>query len=259
MKKRFSFIMAVAMLILVAAPVQASPNADTTVFSVERNESVTMVLEKFPSNETYYVFMGKYGTYAMNGELVSKLTTNDGGTFLAKFNIPDHLRGESSIAIRFQSISGESVWWNYFYNDTTEYNPYAYYGKDYDGNYYYGDYGDWDHRRSDDDVTYNNLENGFPTFTVTAVNAGASITVQTVNFPSDVRWAVYMKDGAMDADDWIEITGFTSDGGTQTLTLTIPSDLQYVDNIAVKFYCMDYVLGTNDFVTYDLVANRDYP
>ena len=45
MKKRFSFILAVAMLVLVAAPVQASPNADTTVFSVERNESVTMVLE----------------------------------------------------------------------------------------------------------------------------------------------------------------------------------------------------------------------
>ena len=242
MKKRFSFILAVAMLVLVAAPVQASPNADTTVFSVERNESVTMVLEKFPSNETYYVFMGKYGTYAMNGELVSKLTTNDGGTFLAKFLIPDYLKGEDTIAIRFQSSSGKSVWWNYFYNDTTSYNPYAYYDKNYSG-----------------DETYNHLENGFPTFTVTAVNAGATITVQTVNFPSDVRWAVYMKDGAMAADNWYEITGFTSDGGTQTVTLNIPSDLQYVDNIAVKFYCMDYVLGTNDFVTYDLVANRDYP
>jgi len=240
MKKRFSIIMAVAMLLLVVAPVQASPNADTSVFAVERNVSVTMRLEKFPANETYYVYMGFNGTYAMNGQLVSKLTTNDGGTFLAKFRIPEYLAGEDIIAIRFQSLSGKSVWWNYFYNDTTQFNP-DIWGKD------------------TSDVTYNNLGNGFPTFTVTSVNAGSTITVKTANFPSDVRWAVYMKDGAMDNTSWYEITGFTSDGGVQTLTLSIPSDLQYKEKIAIKFYCMDYVLGTYDFVTYNLVENRDYP
>jgi hypothetical protein len=68
-----------------------------------------------------------------------------------------------------------------------------------------------------------------------------------------------MKDGAMAAENWYEVTGFVSEGGVQTLTLTIPSDLQYKDKIAIKFYCMDYVLGTYDFVTYNLVDNRDYP
>jgi hypothetical protein len=126
MKKKFSLLIALSMLLLVAIPVQAAPSMDTSVFSVEENEYVTMVLEKFPANETYYVFMGEYGTYGMGGELVSKLTTNNGGTFLATFPIPDELYNEDRIAIRFQSASGKSVWWNWFFNDTSK------------GSYYYG-------------------------------------------------------------------------------------------------------------------------
>jgi hypothetical protein len=249
MKKKFSLLIALSMLLLVAIPVQAAPSMDTSVFSVEENEYVTMVLEKFPANETYYVFMGEYGTYGMGGELVSKLTTNNGGTFLATFPIPDELYNEDRIAIRFQSASGKSVWWNWFFNDTSK------------GSYYYG--GKFPYGPSDDDddydVDYNQLGNGFPTFVFTKVVRGQSVTVQTVNFPSDVRWAVYMKDGAMDDTNWYEVTGFNSDGSVQTLTLSIPADLQFVDKLAVKFYCLDYVLGTNDFITYNLVDNRDYP
>jgi hypothetical protein len=247
MHKKFSLLIALSMLLLVAIPVQAAPNMDTSVFSVEENEYVTMVMEKFPANETYYVFMGEYGTYGMGGDLVSKLTTNDGGTFLATFPIPDELYNEDRIAIRFQSLSGKSVWWNWFINDTSK------------GSYYYGGKFPYGPSEDDYDVEYNQLQNGFPTFTVTKVVRGSSITVQTVNFPSGVRWSVYMKDGAMDDTSWYEVTGFNSDGSVQTLTLTIPSDLQFVDKIAIKFYCMDYVLGTNDFITYNLVDNRNYP
>jgi hypothetical protein len=205
-----------------------------------------LVLKKFPAHETYYVFMGEYGSYGMGGELVSKLTTNKGGTFLATFPIPEDLSHEDRIAIRLQSDSGKSVWWNWFDNSDSYH--------DYNAKFPYGSSSE-----SDSDVKYNQLQNGFPTFTVTSVTAGSSITVQTQNFPSNVRWAVYMKDGALDDKNWIEVTGFTSDGGVQTLTLSIPSDLQYKDKIAVKFYCMDYVLGTYDFVTYNLVDNRTYP
>ncbi len=245
MQKKFSLLIALSMLLLVAVPVQAAPNMDTSVFSVEENEYVTMVLEKFPANETYYVFMGEYGSYGMGGTLASKLTTNDGGTFLATFPIPEDLYNEDRIAIRFQSDSGKSVWWNWFYNDTK-----GYYSK-----FPYGPSDDDD----DYDVDYNQLQNGFPTFSVVSVNAGATVTVQTKNFPGNVRWAVYMKDGAMDDTNWYEVTGFTSDGGVQTLTLTIPADLQYKEKLAIKFYCMDYILDTYDFITYNLVDNRDYP
>lgn len=250
MHKKFSLFIALSMLLLIAIPVHAAPNMDTSVFAVEENEYVTMVLEKFPANETYYVFMGEYGTYGMGGTLVSKLTTNDGGTFLATFPIPDDLYNEDRIAIRFQSDSGKSVWWNWFINDTSK------------GSYYYGGkfpYGPSEDENDDYDVDYNQLQNGFPTFTVLKVVKGSSIQVQTVNFPSNARWAVYMKDGAMDDTNWYEVTGFNSDGSVQTMNLSIPGDLQFKDKIAVKFYCMDYILGTNDFITYNLVDNRNYP
>jgi hypothetical protein len=172
--------------------------------------------------------------------LASKITTNSGGTFYAQFPIPEELANEDIINIRFENVEGSyDPPYNYFYNDDSNFNQYS-------SKYW-------------DDTTYNHLENGFPTFTVTNVDAGATITVVTANFPTEVRWAVYMKDGAMAAENWYEVTGFVSEGGVQTLTLTIPSDLQYKDKIAIKFYCMDYVLGTYDFVTYNLVDNRDYP
>lgn len=249
MKKRFSLVIAVALLLLVTAPVAAQPNTKgmtTTIVGVNRNESVYVRLENFPANETFYVLMNHNGTLGLGGYMASKITTNSGGTFYAEFPIPEELSNEDIINIRFENIEGSyDPPFNFFYNDDTNFNAYS-------GKY---PYWDWD----EDDVTYNHLENGFPTFTVTAVNAGATITVQTVNFPSDARWAVYMKDGAMADENWYEITGFTSDGGVQTLTLSIPSDLQYKDKIAIKFYCMDYILGTYDFITYNLVDNRDYP
>jgi hypothetical protein len=246
MKKRFSLIIAMAMLLLVAVPVAAQPNSKgmtTTIVGVNRNESVYVRMENFPSNETFYILMNKNGTLGLGGYLVSKITTNSGGTFNAEFPIPEELANEDIINIRFENVEGSyDPPYNFFYNDDSNFNPYA--------NKYWED---------NDDTTYNHLENGFPTFKVTAVNAGATITVVTSNFPSNVRWAVYMKDGAMASENWYEVTGFVSDGGVQTLTLSIPSDLQYKDKIAVKFYCMDYILGTYDFITYNLVDNRDYP
>jgi hypothetical protein len=255
MKKRFSLVIAIAMLLLVAAPVAAQPNSKgmtTTIVGVNRNESVFVRMENFPSNETFYILMNRNGTLGIGGYLVSKITTNSGGTFNAEFPIPEELTNEDIINIRFENVEGSyDPPYNFFYNDDTNFNPYS-------GKYPYGSsYWSWD---DDDEVTYNNLENGFPTFTVLKVVAGSYITVETVDFPEDVRWAVYMKDGAMAADDWYEVAGFDSTaGGIQKLTLNIPSDLQYKEKIAIKFYCLDYVLGTYDFATYDIVENRDYP
>jgi hypothetical protein len=232
-----------AMLLLVAAPVAAQPDSKgmtTTIVGVDRNDFVYIRLENFPANETFYVMMNRNGTLGIGGYLASKITTNSGGTFYAQFPIPEELANEDIINIRFENVEGSyDPPYNYFYNDDSNFNQYS-------SKYW-------------DDTTYNHLENGFPTFTVTNVDAGATITVVTANFPTEVRWAVYMKDGAMAAENWYEVTGFVSEGGVQTLTLTIPSDLQYKDKIAIKFYCMDYVLGTYDFVTYNLVDNRDYP
>jgi len=88
MKKRFSLVLALAMLLLVAAPVAAQPDfkgMTTTIVGVDRNDSVYVRLENFPSDETFYVMMNRNGTLGIGGYLSSKITTNSGGTFYAKF------------------------------------------------------------------------------------------------------------------------------------------------------------------------------
>jgi len=44
MHKKFSLFIALSMLLLVAVPAQAAPNMDTSIFYVEENEYVTMVM-----------------------------------------------------------------------------------------------------------------------------------------------------------------------------------------------------------------------
>ena len=235
MKNRIVILIVLALCISVFSTVSASPLSSTTVVSVVEDQSVNVRLEKFPANETFYVYMGFNGTNGINGYLVSKLATNDGGTFMAKFLIPAGLKGEDIIAIRFESKDSNAYWYDWFYNKTGASTSTA--GSTSSG------------------TTYNNLPQGFPTFVVLEVVNGSSITVQTKYFPANERFAVFMKDGALANKTWYEVDGFnSSEGGIQTLVLSIPSQLQYKDKIAVKFYSLK-----DGFVTYDLILNQDYP
>jgi hypothetical protein len=233
MNKRIAILIVLALCISVFSTVSASTLSSTTVVSVVEDQSVNIRLEKFPSSETFYVYMGFNGTNGINGYLVSKIATNDGGTFMAKFLIPDGLKGEDIIAIRFESKDSNAYWYDWFYNKTGASNPGS----------------------SNSGTTYNNLPQGFPTFMVLEVVKGSSITVQTKYFPENERFAVFMKDGALANKTWYEVDGFdSSEGGVQTLVLSIPSQLRYKEKIAVKFYSLK-----DGFVTYDLILNQEYP
>jgi hypothetical protein len=231
MNKRIAILIVLALCMTVFSTVSASPLSSTTVVSVVEDQSVNVRLEKFPANETFFVYMGFNGTNGINGYLVSKIATNDGGTFMAKFLIPDGLKGEDIIAIRFESQDSNVYWYDWFFNKTGASTPGA------------------------SGTTYNNLPQGFPTFVVLEVVKGSSITVETKYFPADERFAVFMKDGALANKTWYEVAGFdSSEGGIQTLVLPIPSKLQYKEKIAVKFYSLK-----DGFVTYDLILNQEYP
>jgi len=234
MKRIITIVMTLAILMSAVSISSASPLSDTTVMSVVENESVTVRLEQFPDKETFYVYMGFRGSQGINGYLISKIATNDGGTFLAKFLIPEGLKNEDIIAIRFESMDSNVVWYNWFYNETAYSNPAPVSG-----------------------TTYNNLKPGFPTFNLIKFVKGQSITVQTKYFPADERWAVFLNSGsgAKSNKGWIEVNGFdSSEGGVMTMTLGIPSSLQYAENIAVMFYNVD-----DGFRTYDLYLNQHYP
>ena len=237
MSKRTAVLLALAVVVAAFTPASASQRSSTAVWSVVRNESVTMRLEGFPANDTIYVRMNYRDTLGVNGVLVSKLTTNTGGTFLAKFPIPDKFKDEDVIAIRFESqTTSIPAWYNYFFNQTATTTPSS------------GD--------TDDGVTYNNLVPGFPTFTLTEMKRGAYISILTKYFPAGDRFAILLEDGAKEIyNNWIEVAGVESaEGGSFPVTFDIPSSLQYKEKLAVMFYRIK-----DGFRTYDLYLNQDYP
>ena len=237
MKKRIALMLAIIMTATMIAPAQAAA-PDTSVAAVVKNESVTIQTSGFPANHTFHVFMGYNGTQGINGYLVSKITTGEGGSFLAKFYIPDELANEDVVAIRFESVTESKYYtYNWFYNETAT-------GV---SNTTYTD------TTNTSGPTYNNLPPGFPTFDIVSVVKGSSVTVQTRYFPENQRFAVFMQDGASTATTLYEVSGInTAEGHSFTVTLTIPYELQWQEKIKIIFY------NINDgFRTYNLFYNRN--
>lgn len=241
MNKRIAIFIALALCISVFSTVSASPLMDTSTMRVVQDDYVIYQLENFPANDTYFVYMGENGSYGIGGILVSKIATNKGGTFQAKFFIPDELKGEDVIAIRFESKEGHAPWWNYFYNTT--------------GSYTYSSDGS-DSDDSDSDVDYNVLKPGVPQFTVLEVVKGQSITLRSKYLPRNQRWAVWIKNGALANIDWIEVTGFnSSEGDILTFTVPIPDSLKFNEVLAIKVQSIQ----TDYFWFPGPIKNRDYP
>ena len=229
MKKRMALIFAVIMMAAIITPAQAAIPT-TSIVAVVKNESVTIRTANFPANHTFHVLMGYNGTHGINGYLVSKITTGEGGSFLAKFYIPEELAGEDIVAVRFESVTESKYYsYNWFYNET----------------------GTGAADTTCTTCSSANLPVGFPTFDILSVVRGSSVTVQTRYFPTEQRFAVFMKDGASTALTWYEVAGIeTAECGSQIATFTIPAELQYKEKIAVKFYNMN-----DGFITYNLFNN----
>lgn len=236
MKNKLGFILVLALCLSVFSTVSASPLSSTTVVSVVEDVSVNVRLESFPANETFYVYMGFNGTDGINGFLVSKIATNKGGTFNAKFLIPEGLKGEDIIAIRFESKDSNAYWYDWFYNTT---------GVSTAGSTSTGS-----------GATYNHLNPGVPQFKVLEVAKGSYIKLQSKYLPDNERWAVWIKDGALANIDWIEVNGFESGaGGIQIFSVPIPSSLKYNEILAIKVQS----IKTDYFWFPAPIKNKDYP
>ena len=241
MKKRIVLILAIVLMAASITPAQAAV-PDTSIAAVEKNESVTIQTSDFPANHTFHVLMGFNGTQGINGYLVSKVTTGEGGSFLAKFYIPNELSGEDVIAIRFESVTESKYFtYNWFYNDTATGSSATTYYPDSSGS------------TSTTGPTYNILPPGFPTFDIVSSVKGQSVTVETRYFPEGERFAVFMQDGDSQAITLYEVGGFESgEGHILTATYSIPSELRWEEKIKIIFY------NINDgFRTYNLFYNRN--
>jgi hypothetical protein len=87
--------------------------------SVVRDATVSIQAYNFPSNDTFSVTMGLYGSYGIGGITVGSTSTGAGGTFAATYDIPDQLAGYYRIAIRLYSPTSGYYAYNWFYNNTT--------------------------------------------------------------------------------------------------------------------------------------------
>ncbi len=232
MKRKFSILLAVAMLAVLVIPVSASPLrviSTIDIISVVQNQSVTVLTHNFPANETYNVTMGLSGTLGIGGILVSRLTTGTGGSFLATFRIPPELYGQQIISIRLESPTSPYFAFDYFYNTTATVGSITYPG------YYYPYYPYYPTPTS----TWKGIEEGMPRFDIVSVVKGKSVNIRLQNYPANRTYTTQMADGpnAFRNTGWIDIGVFNSAaGGIINLTLNIPEILKYRPQIGIRIY-----------------------
>ena len=88
-----------------------------SIKSVVKDNSVTILTNNFPADQTFTVRMGLFGTMASGGTVVATTDSDGGGTFAATYTIPASLVGQRQIAIRMDSSAGFFAY-NWFWNTT---------------------------------------------------------------------------------------------------------------------------------------------
>ena len=228
MKKRI--ILAITVILMAAAVTPVSAAVPTTsILAVVKGETVSIQTANFPANNTFHVYMGFNGTQGLNGYLVSKLTTGEGGSFKAKFPIPAELADEDIVAIRFESVTDTKFFsYNWFFNETGA-----------------------DNSECTNCGSSTILPPGFPTFDIISVVKGQSVRIRTRYLPPQTRYAVMMKKGDSSVLTWYEVAGIESgEGNVIFATFNIPEEIRYAEKIAIKLYSIN-----DGFVTYNLFNN----
>ena len=228
--KAGAVLLLLAVLLFGAGTVASSTLAIPTisVTSVTTDQTVTIQTHDFPAGQTFTVRMGKMGTLGVDGVVVGTTESGNGGSFAATYNIPDALKGDGQIAIRLESTQGYYSY-NWFYNDTTAVGS--------------------------PPPTTGPVYTGIPTFKVTAVNKGESVTIETSNFPANVTFAVTMGKMHTQGIGGISVGELsTGNGGSLTATFNIPEALKEDARIAVRaqtahanpFYAYNWFYNNTD-------------
>lgn len=198
-----SIVVSAGLLLVMVIPGQAHSVPIISIGSVNKDVSVTIAGTNFPPNQTFTVTMGPYGSYGVGGTVVGSYASGSGGYFTNTYAIPSSLVGADSIAIRFDSYHGFFSY-NWFFNAGSA-NPTPIPGY-----------------------------TGYPTFDISSVVAGNSVTVLTHNMPVGqvfmVRMGVYGSLGIGGT-----VVGSTPDtGGSYSVIFAIPAGLASLLQIAIR-------------------------
>lgn len=201
------------------------------ILSVKEDESVTLKTHNFPAGREFEVLMGEMGTRGIGGIKVTTFSSGDGGSMTKTFSIPDALKGEAQIAIRLQTPDGVYFAYNWFYNNTAD---------------------------SDSNGSSNATTPGYtgiPTFSITAVEKGDTVTIKTHNFPADIDFKVLMgKMGTKGIGGTVVTQINSSAGGVFTETFDIPASLAGEERIAIRLESL-----SGGYYAYNWFYNATYP
>jgi len=176
-----------------------------TILSVKEDESVTLKTNNFPAGRDIDVLMGEMGTRGVGGIEVITFSSGSGGSMTKTFDIPNALKGDYRIAIRLQTSDGAYFAYNWFYNNTAS------------------------------SGTTSSGYSGIPTFSITGVDEGDSVTIKTNNFPADVDFKVLMgKMGTKGVGGTVVTQINSGSGGVFTETFNIPASLASEERVAIR-------------------------
>lgn len=187
-----------------------------SITSVQADDTVTIQTYNYPAGLTFVARMGEMYTAGLGGTVVGSVDSGSGGSFSATFKIPDHLKGRGRIAIRLDSTWGGYYSYNWFYNNTAN-------------------VGTAGTAVITPVVNNNSSYSGIPTFKITAVDEGNTVTLETNNFPANMTFAVTMGKMYSRGIGGTNVGEIKSgEGGTLTRTFNIPDALKNDDRIAIR-------------------------
>jgi len=192
-----------------AAELDYSGYPTISIVSVVADQSVTIQANNLPASDTFSVLMNYMGTKGKNGIVVGTINSGSGGTQTSSYNIPDALKGQKQIAIRIQSTTGSGFFaYNWFTNKTGGSIP-----------------------PTSDSGGYS----GHPLISIKSVVTNQSVTIVASNLPKGDTFAVLMNYMGTRGKNGIQVGSFESgQGGSQTLTYNIPSELHGQRQIAIR-------------------------
>ena len=210
--KVFAALVIVAALVLgVFSTSQAYGIPIISIKTVVTDVSVTISGVNFPADQTFTVRMGAFGTLGIGGVVVGTKEPASGSSFTATFTIPASLLGASKIAIRLDSPQGYYSY-NWFYNNTA---PVA--------------------TPAVPAGTPAPAYTGIPTFNISSVVNGTSVTVQASNFPAGQTFTVRMGEfGTLALGGTVIGITSSASGGAFSATYAIPAALAGLAKIAIR-------------------------
>jgi hypothetical protein len=201
-----------------------------SIDSVVTDTSVKIVPYNFPSNDTFKVRMGAFGTRGVGGEVVATVTTDANGNLSSlKYSIPASFAGSYKIAIRLVSPTSGYYAYNWFYNDTT----------------------------SSSSSSSSILPVGtYPTFSISSVVKNSKVTINPKNFsPNDtykVRMGAFGTAGV--GGEVVATVTTDANGNLSSKTYNVPTSLVGSYQIAIRLES-----PSSGYYAYNWFYNKDAP